>query len=104
MAQVRKLALLGLPAAAALAWWLWPSAAPTAHSSGGHAAVKRGDFPITIVEQGTFAARQSMQLRIAPEAYMGQLTITQVCSAGTAVRKDDVVLECDKAEISRLIA
>ncbi len=100
---MRKLAMLGLPAAAALAWWLWPAAAPPAQA-GGHAAVKRGDFPITIVEQGTFAARQSMELRIAPEVYMGQLTITQVSAAGTAVRKDDVVLECDKAEISRLIA
>ena len=72
---MKKLALLGLPAAAALAWWLWPAAAPPAHQAGGHATVKRGQFPITIVEQGTFAARQSMELRIAPEAYMGQLTI-----------------------------
>ena len=101
---MKKIAILGIPAAAALAWWLWPARAPVTDAGGGHAAVKRGNFPVTIVEQGTFAARQSMELRIAPEAYLGQLTLTEVIAAGTAVRKGDVVLECDKAEIIRLIA
>jgi HlyD family secretion protein len=103
MAQVKKLVILGLAAAGGLGWWLWPAkAAPP--PVGGHAAVKRGDFPIVIVEQGSFAARQSMELRIAPEAFHNPLTITKVVSAGTAVRKGDVVLECDKAEITRIIA
>ncbi len=100
---MKKLALLGLPAAAALAWWLWPAKGPPV-ASGGHAVVRRGDFPIVIVEQGTFAARRSMELRIAPEAYQAPPTLTLVTPAGTAVKKGDVVLECDKAEIVRLIS
>ncbi len=100
---MKKLALVGLAAAGGVAWWLWPAKAPP-HESGGNAAAVRGDFPIVIVEQGTFAAHRSIELRIAPEAYTGQLTITQVTPAGTAVKTGDVVLECDKAELERLIA
>lgn len=100
---MKKLFLAGVPAAAALAWWLWPPRT-SGPEMGARAVVRRGGFPITIVEQGTFAARRSIPLRIAPEVYTGQLTITQVTPAGTPVRKDEVVLECDAAEISRLIA
>jgi len=100
---VKKLVLAGIPAAAVLAWWLWPPR-PAGPASEARAAVRRGNFPVTIVEQGTFAARRSIPLRIAPEVYTGQLTITQVVAAGTPVRKDEVILECDTAEISRLIA
>lgn len=100
---MKKIVILGLAAAGGLGWWLWPSKAP-APAAGGHALVRRGNFPVVIVEQGSFAAKLSMELKIAPEAFHNPLTITKVVAAGTAVRKEDVVLECDKAEITRIIA
>jgi HlyD family secretion protein len=85
------------------AWWVWP-APPAGPASGATAAAKRGDFKITVVEQGSFAAKESVQIKVQMEGFHNQLTITMVADSGSAVKKGDVVLELDASELVQVKA
>jgi len=65
---------------------------------------RRGTFAISVTESGTFAAKESKALQVEPEVFQGQLTIVKVLEAGSAVKKDDVLMELDTSEIERQIA
>lgn len=96
---MRKLVfLLGLIPVGGGAWWAWP--APAAGPAAGATAVaRRGDFKITVAEQGAFAAKESVSIKVQMEAFHNQLTITKVADPGVAVKKGDVVLELDSSEL-----
>jgi HlyD family secretion protein len=95
--------LLGVSSLGGGAWWAWPGA-PAGPASGATAVVKRGDFRITVAEQGAFAAKNSVQLKVQMEAFFNQLTITKVAESGLAVKKGDIVLELDATELLLLKA
>jgi len=102
---VKKLVILGVLTAigGSGGWWiLRDNGSPAAE--GGHAMVKRGDFRIAITEQGAFSAKESVEIKVEPEAFQNQLTITKITAAGAAVKKDEVLLEFDRNEITRLVS
>src|SRR5205814_1327743 len=81
--------------------WPTPEAAPAVGAS---AAARRGDFKITVVEQGAFTAKESVQIKVQMESYHQQLTITKVSEQGDLVKKGDVVLELDASELVQMKA
>jgi HlyD family secretion protein len=93
-------AALGLVAAGWAAFRPRPEAAPT----GGVATAKKGDYRITVTEEGTFQARESIGMKIATQAFHQQMTITKIVDEGISVQKDEVLIEIDKGEIDKLIA
>ncbi len=95
--------LLGLTSVGGGAWWAWPTAAPVA-VTGTSAVAKRGDFKITVVEQGSFTAKESVPIKIQMESFHNQLTITKVADAGAAVKKGEVILELDASELVQMKA
>ena len=92
-----------LAAAGGGSWW-YVSSRPAPPPAGAQVVAKRGTFPIPITEMGTFAAKESIALQIQPEVFQGQLTITKVKDAGTAVKKGDVLLEVDTKEYERQLS
>jgi len=95
--------LLGLTSVGGGAWWVWPSAAPVL-VSGASAVARRGDFKITVVEQGSFTAKESIPIKIQMESFHNQLTITKVAEAGVSVKKGEVILELDASELVQMKA
>ena len=97
---MRKLVfLLGVSSLGGGAWWAWP-APPAGPVVGATTAAKRGDFKITVAEQGTFAAKNSVPIKLQMEGTLNQFTITRVAESGTVVKKDDVILELDATELT----
>lgn len=94
------LAVLGLAAAAWTKLKPKDDGAPT----GGVYTVKRGDYKITVTEEGTFQARKSTNLMVQTQAFHQQMTIRKIVDEGASVQKDEVLLELDTSEIDRLIA
>src|SRR6185436_42041 len=93
--EMKKLvAFLAVSSLGGGAWLAWPGA-PEASGGGAVAVVKRGDFKIFVAEQGAFAAKESVQLKVQMEGFHQQLTITKVADSGSAVKKGDVVMELD---------
>ncbi|HKS16323.1 MAG TPA: HlyD family secretion protein, partial [Planctomycetota bacterium] len=70
----------------------------------GVATVKKGDYRITVTEEGTFQARKSMNLMVATQAFHQQMTIRKIVDEGATVAKDEVLIELDTSEIDRMIA
>src|SRR3970040_101122 len=68
------------------------------------AIAARGDFRITVVEEGTFVARESIPLSVDCEALQEQITIVRLVDAGAAVKKGDVLLELDRSPVLRFIS
>jgi len=100
----KSLCLLGmLSVGGGGTWWFWP-APPPAAASGANALVRRGGFAIAIAEEGAFTAKESFPIKVKLEAFKGELTIAQVVEAGTSVKKGDVILAFDPAEIQRMIS
>lgn len=99
----KLLAFLAVSSLGGGAWLAWPGA-PEATSGGAAAVVKRGDFKIFVAEQGAFAAKESVQLKVQMEGYHQQLTITKVADSGSAVKKGDIVMELDSTELLLLKA
>jgi HlyD family secretion protein len=97
---VGAIALVGL----AVAGWvkLRPKEDSTPH--GGIATAKKGDYKITVTEEGTFQARKSTNLMVAVQAFHQQMTIRKIVDEGATVQKDEVLLELDTSEIDRIIA
>jgi len=99
---MRKLfLLLSLIPVGGGAWWVWP-APETVAAVGTSSAARRGDFKITVVEQGAFTAKESVQIKVQMESYHQQLTITKVSDQGAAVKKGDIVLELDASELVQM--
>jgi multidrug efflux pump subunit AcrA (membrane-fusion protein) len=71
---------------------------------GGVATAKKGDYRITVTEEGTFQARKSISLMVASQVFHQQMTITKLVEEGSTVAKDEVLMELDKGEIDRLIS
>ena len=71
---------------------------------GGTATAKKGDYKITVTEEGTFQARKSISMMVAAQVFHQQMTITKIVDEGTTVAKDEVLIELDKGEIDRLIS
>ncbi|MBI3855670.1 MAG: efflux RND transporter periplasmic adaptor subunit [Planctomycetes bacterium] len=97
---MKKLVLL-LSVASSLgggAWWVWPAPA-AGPASGATAVARRGDFKISVAEQGAFAAKESVPIKIHMEGFHNQLTIMKVSDSGSFVKKGDVVLELDASEL-----
>ena len=100
---MKKLIILGAVLSAGGGWWIFKPAAVTT-GEGAVAVAKRGDFRIAITEQGQFAAKESVEIKIEPEAFQNQLTITKIAAAGSAVKKDEVLVDFDRTEITRVIS
>ena len=97
---VGAIALLGLAAGG------WSAFKPKEDSTpqGGTYVVKKGDYRITVTEEGTFQARKSISMMVAAQVFHQQMTITKIVDEGTTVAKDEVLIELDKGEIDRLIS
>ena len=95
--------LLGLTSVGGGAWWVWPAPA-SVPATGTSAVAKRGDFKITVVEQGSFTAKESIPIKIQMESFHNQLTITKVAEAGVSVKKGEVILELDASELVQMKA
>ena len=93
-------ALVGLAIAGWLTWRPKEEAAP----SGGVATARKGDYRITVTEEGTFQARKSVNLLVATQAFHQQMTIRKIVDEGTTVQKDETLIELDTSEIDRMIA
>src|SRR5688572_9274253 len=97
---VGLVALCGLGAAG---WVKFKPSGETA-PSGGVATAKKGDYRITVTEEGTFQARESVALKVTAQVFHQQMTITKIVDEGSTVAKDEVLIELDKGEIDRLIS
>lgn len=97
---VAVLALAGLGAGG---WFAFRPAEETG-PKGGIASAKSGDYLITVTEEGSFQAKKSINFTIATQAFHQQMTITKIVDEGTTVAKDEVMMELDKSEISRIIS
>lgn len=98
---MKKLVLLfGVSSLGGTAWWAWPAPA-AGPAAGATAVVRRGDFKISVVEQGSFAAKESIPIKIQMEAFHNPLMIMKVVDAGASVRKGDVILELDASELQQ---
>ena len=66
--------------------------------------VKRGDFVSTVMETGELQAVHS-KLIYGPmiSRRSGNLKITDIVDDGTAVKKGDILIEFDKAEVQQTI-
>lgn len=98
----KKVVVLGVAAVALGAvWWQIPDgkpkpAAPAVPSGkGGLYTVKRGPLRVTVTANGTLKAKNSVQVRCEIK---GQGKVTFLIPEGTAVKKDDLLLEMDKTE------
>jgi RND family efflux transporter MFP subunit len=100
----RLFVLGGVLAAAGGGGWWYYRAKPVAAAPGAHATAKKGSFSVPISAQGTFAAKDSMNLELRPEVYNGPFTITMVVAAGTSVKKGDVLMEFEQTEVDRLLS
>src|SRR5262245_26736697 len=94
------IALIGL---AAVAWTQLQKKEDQA-PQGGTATVKKGDYKITVTEEGTFQARKSINMMVASQVFHQQMTITKLVDEGATVAKDEVLIDLDKGEIDRLIS
>lgn len=101
----RKAIWIGVAVAAvgAAAWYFTRPKVDIA-PVGGTATAKRGDYRITVSEEGAFASRNSQTILIATQAFHQQMTITKIVEEGASVKKDDVLIELDTTEIAKLIA
>jgi HlyD family secretion protein len=90
-------------ALAAAAWTFTRPKAETA-PTGGTAVAKKGDYRITVSEEGAFSSRNSQTILIASQAFHQQMTITKIVEEGALVKKDDVLIEVDTTEIAKIIA
>jgi HlyD family secretion protein len=91
--------LLGVSSLGGGAWWVWP-APPAGPVAGATATATRGDFKITVAEQGAFAAKESIPIKLQMEGSNQQYTITKVADSGSFVKKGDVILELDATELT----
>ncbi|HZL72288.1 MAG TPA: HlyD family secretion protein [Planctomycetota bacterium] len=91
-------------AALAIGGWVKFSQKPDSTPQGGVATVKKGDYKITVTEEGTFQARKSVSLMVASQVFHQQMTITKIVDEGATVAKDEVLIDLDKGEIDRLIS
>ncbi|MBI4565627.1 MAG: efflux RND transporter periplasmic adaptor subunit [Planctomycetes bacterium] len=71
---------------------------------GGTANVENGDFLITVTEEGTFSAKESIPISIATEALQEQMTILSIVPEGATVKKDEVLIELDRSPLTRMIS
>src|SRR5262245_38177237 len=91
-------------AALAIGGWVKFSQKPDSTPQGGIATAKKGDYKITVTEEGTFQARKSVNLMVASQVFHQQMTITKIVDEGATVAKDEVLIDLDKGEIDRLIS
>src|SRR5262245_10281243 len=96
---VGAIALLGL----GVAGWMKLGKKEDSTPQGGIATAKKGDYRITVTEEGTFQARESIALKVASQAFHQQMTITMIVNEGKTVEKDETLIELDKGEIDKLI-
>src|SRR5688572_2449498 len=97
---VGAIALVGLGAAG----WMKLQKKDDSAPQGGVFTVKKGDYKITVTEEGTFQARKSINLMVTPQAFYQQMTIKKIVDEGANVTKDEVLIELDPTEIERMIA
>src|SRR5688572_2912896 len=76
------------------------SAAPTTRPAATVHRVERGTLSFVIEATGTFEPVEPFEVRLRPEAYKGELTVVRVAANGAAVKKGDVLLECDPADLT----
>jgi len=96
------ISIVGVALAAAA--WTFTRPKVDAAPTGGTAPVKKGDYRITVSEEGAFASRNSQTILIASQAFHQQMTITKIVDEGTSVKKDDILIEVDTTEIAKVIA
>ncbi len=96
---VGAIALLGL----VVAGWVKLGKKEDLTPQGGVATAKKGDYRITVTEEGTFQARESIVLKVASQAFHQQMTITKIVDEGKTVEKDEVLIELEKGEIDKII-
>ena len=97
---VGAIALLGLGAGG----WYKFKGKEDSTPHGGIATAKKGDYKITVTEEGTFQARKSINLMVTPQAFYQQMTIRKIVDEGATVAKDEVLIELDPTELDRMIA
>lgn len=63
------------------------------------AGVESGDLPIEVELSGTFVADNKDEIRMEPDAYRGDLIITQLVPEGRTVKEGDVLIEFDPSNL-----
>lgn len=98
--------IVGALALVALAAGGWTKLRPKEESApqGGIATAKRGDYRITVIEEGSFQARNSINLTVPNQVFHQPMTIRSLVEEGALVKKDDVLMELDKGEIQQQIS
>lgn len=63
------------------------------------AEVSKGDLPIEVELSGVFVADNKDEIRIEPEAYRGELIITNLIREGKAIKEGDILIEFDQSNL-----
>ncbi|MBI4563212.1 MAG: efflux RND transporter periplasmic adaptor subunit [Planctomycetes bacterium] len=74
-----------------------------AAAPGGIATVENGDFRITVIEEGTFAAKDWVSLAVNCEVFWAELTIVSIVKEGTNVKQGDILMEVDSSQLRQQI-
>lgn len=96
------LGLLGLGATAAIT--IASRTGDPAAAPGGTAVVQNGDFRVSVIEEGTFAAKDWVSMAAHLEVFWQQLTVISIVKEGSSVKKGDVLLELDSSQLRQLIS
>ncbi len=67
------------------------------------AKVTKGDLKLEIEVSGEFVADDKDEIRMEPSKYKGDLIITKILPEGTAVNKDDVLMEFDTDKLDEAL-
>src|SRR5205085_2292590 len=91
------LLIVALVVAGPIAWYKWPSTASAANVALS-AAVKQGDFKVTVTTTGELRARKFVQIQgpNSQAAQVYQAKITWLIPEGTVVKEGDKVAELDR--------
>lgn len=67
------------------------------------AKVTKGDLKIDVEVSGEFVADDKDEIRMEPSKYRGDLIITKILAEGTAVKKDEVLMEFDTDKLDEAL-
>lgn len=67
------------------------------------AKVTKGDLKIDVEVTGEFVADDKDEIRMEPSKYRGDLIITKILAEGTAVKKDEVLMEFDTDKLDEAL-
>jgi HlyD family secretion protein len=74
---------------------------PTTQPSERTYVVKKGSLNLAIDGTGTFQPVEPFEVRIRPDAYKGELKVTQVAAHGSEVKQGNILIQFDTTDIKR---